>query len=279
MMHKEKQYRRHPSVLAAPPCIAASFANIHGPSKAACPPGPWGHLGIWLTAPEGASESHQGQSPDARQVQEQTTQTGGQRCQERGSQPSAKWAWQAQSTSPDPTGRNGPPCSCLWPGGGAGGGGGGSRLRRDGRRGGLGHVKAWRGMEKEKAWTPLRPKWAQASSLGHGYLFSPGPSLDNHLPSRCRCGLEAFSLAHRETQSSLVLCLGRDRDNWGLSSVVSWSRLTHLLLEDNMMRKESLIWNWIHLCLNPFLTILFICDLGKVIYSFHTSVSSSGKWE
>ena len=96
-------------------------------------------------------------------VRAQTTQTGGYRCPERGHQPS--WAPgtemnqpDTQKCLPDPTGRRGPPCPCLWlvvvAAGGRGTGGGA----------GLAHTEA-----------PASP----GVFPGTGLPFQPRPSLDN----------------------------------------------------------------------------------------------------
>lgn len=151
----------------------ASLANIHGPSKAAWHPGSWGLLGIWFIVLEGASESDQGQTPDARQIQEQITQSGGNRCQERGHHP--RWALGPELNEPE--GQEGLPqiqeewvgllalicglvvVSCSRPGPH-------ESTQRDGKEVGLVHMKS---------------KATQVSFLGQGYLFSHDPSLDNHL--------------------------------------------------------------------------------------------------
>lgn len=147
-MHKEKQRRRCPPVLAAPSCRAPCWARVHPvpPRKPASSPG-----------------------PAARQLRDQTTQTGGYRCQETGHRPS--WAPGTDSNQ-RPDGQEVPPRA----------------NREEGASWPLSVASySWlpgvEGPGEGQAWPTWRPQGARASFLGQGHLVSPTQAWPiNHLP-------------------------------------------------------------------------------------------------
>lgn len=244
-MHKEKQYRRCPSVLAASSCVAASWANSHPasashlvPARAAC---------LWPWATHGASGSlthcasrgfRESPGPVPRRQAGPGPDHPDRRLKMSRERPPAQlgtWhraepAWQAGRASPGLTGRSGPPCPGWWPGGS------GSRLRRD---------------RRERARPTRRPTRAWASFLGPGppcqpqleagqplaLLLGRGSDKGNR-PSAVR-GPGALPLAPGEIKTSSALCPKLDGHNRALSSIGPRCGLTHSLLEGNTMKRQE----------------------------------------